>query len=335
MNTDSIDNEQLYKVRSVRACIKSATDMMITNPLTILRRTWLPTLVISVITSLSILLPKLCFQSQPSTETTSSMIPLLAFYAISLVAFITAATWWVAAVFSLLTGVKAKDGVRRVLYLVLAILGLYIFLAICIAVAYILPMLGSKASMTHPTIVSPLASLCITAVGIIFILPISYSCTKYLVEPQQKLMSIIGKSYATGWRHWGFLFLTALLGAMISAVIIVVTGIPEMVLETAKNANDMGMMMGDSNGLPSAFTFLQILITIICYFIWYYVYCWVSFVNYYVYGSIEAKENAKKEVATMTDNTSDDNMGIRRSRTTSERQPRAAFTKGPEIEDIQ
>ena len=125
---------------------------------------------------------------------------------------------------------------------------------------------------------------------------------KYLVEPQQKVMSIVGKPYITGLHRWGFLFLTTLLGGIIISILIIITGIPEIILETAKKSNDIGMAMGDSNGLSASFMVLQFFVTILCYFIWYYIYCWMNFVYYYVYGSIEAKEKAKKDIVTVTTN---------------------------------
>lgn len=310
MNTDHIENE-LYKVRSVRACIKSATDMMISNPLTILRRTWLPTLVLSIVTSLSILLSVFFESQQPTTAGASTVnAPLLILGVISLVAYIAIASWWGASVISLLTGRKVKDNIRRILYLLLAVIGLYIIVGVCVSVGYTLPMFGGKASLGHPTIISPLVAGIVVVLALIFTLPISYSSMKYLVEPQQKLTSIVGKPYMTGLHRWGFLFMAALLGGIIISILIVITGVPEIILETAKKANDIGMAMGDSNGLSASFTVLQFCVTILCYFIWYYIYCWMNFVYYYVYGSIEAKEMAKKDVITTTTGNSADNHDI-------------------------
>lgn len=310
MNTDHIENE-LYKVRSVRACIKSATDMMISNPLTILRRTWLPTLVLSIVTSLSILLSAFFESQQPTTAGASTVnAPLLILGVISLVAYIAIASWWGASVISLLTGRKVKDNIRRILYLLLAVIGLYIIVGVCVSVGYTLPMFGGKASLGHPTIISPLVAGIVVVLALIFTLPISYSSMKYLVEPQQKLTSIVGKPYMTGLHRWGFLFMAALLGGIIISILIVITGVPEIILETAKKANDIGMAMGDSNGLSASFTVLQFFVTILCYFIWYYIYCWMNFVYYYVYGSIEAKEMAKKDVITTTTGNSADNHDI-------------------------
>lgn len=310
MNTDHIENE-LYKVRSVRACIKSATDMMISNPLTILRRTWLPTLVLSIVTSLSILLSAFFESQQPTTAGASTVnAPLLILGVISLVAYIAIASWWGASVISLLTGRKVKDNIRRILYLLLAVIGLYIIVGVCVSVGYTLPMFGGKASLGHPTIISPLVAGIVVVLALIFTLPISYSSMKYLVEPQQKLTSIVGKPYMTGLHRWGFLFMAALLGGIIISILIVITGVPEIILETAKKANDIGMEMGDSNGLSASFTVLQFFVTILCYFIWYYIYCWMNFVYYYVYGSIEAKEMAKKDVITTTTGNSADNHDI-------------------------
>lgn len=307
MNTDHIENE-LYKVRSVRACIKSATDMMISNPLTILRRTWLPTLVLSIVTSLSILLSAFFESQQPTTAGASTVnAPLMILGVISLVAYIAIASWWGASVISLLTGRKVKDNIRRILYLLLAVIGLYIIVGVCVSVGYTLPMFGGKASLGHPTIISPLVAGIVVVLALIFTLPISYSSMKYLVEPQQKLTSIVGKPYMTGLHRWGFLFMAALLGGIIISILIVITGVPEIILETAKKANDIGMAMGDSNGLSASFTVLQFFVTILCYFIWYYIYCWMNFVYYYVYGSIEAKEMAKKDVITTTTGNSADN----------------------------
>ncbi len=310
MNTDHIENE-LYKVRSVRACIKSATDMMISNPLTILRRTWLPTLVLSIVTSLSILLSAFFESQQPTTAGASTVnAPLLILGVISLVAYIAIASWWGASVISLLTGRKVKDNIRRILYSLLAVIGLYIIVGVCVSVGYTLPMFGGKASLGHPTIISPLVAGIVVVLALIFTLPISYSSMKYLVEPQQKLTSIVGKPYMTGLHRWGFLFMAALLGGIIISILIVITGVPEIILETAKKANDIGMAMGDSNGLSASFTVLQFFVTILCYFIWYYIYCWMNFVYYYVYGSIEAKEMAKKDVITTTTGNSADNHDI-------------------------
>lgn len=310
MNTDHIENE-LYKVRSVRACIKSATDMMISNPLTILRRTWLPTLVLSIVTSLSILLSAFFESQQPTTAGASTVnAPLLILGVISLVAYIAIASWWGASVISLLTGRKVKDNIRRILYLLLAVIGLYIIVGVCVSVGYTLPMFGGKASLGHPTIISPLVAGIVVVLALIFTLPISYSSMKYLVEPQQKLTSIVGKPYMTGLHRWGFLFMAALLGGIIISILIVITGVPEIILETAKKANDIGMAMGDSNGLSASFTVLQFFVTILCYFIWYYIYCWMNFVYYYVYGSIEAKEMTKKDVITTTTGNSADNHDI-------------------------
>lgn len=309
MNTKHIENE-LYKLRSVRACIKSATDMMISNPLTILRRTWLPTLVLSIVSGISILLPSLFESQQPTTtEITTVSTPLIILSAILLVAYIAVASWWGASVISLLTGSKVKDNIRRMLYLLLAMIGLYVILGICVSVGYMLPMFGDKTSLGHPTIVSPLVAGFILVLALIFILPIGYSAMKYLVEPQQKVMSIVGKPYITGLHRWGFLFLTTLLGGIIISILIIITGIPEIILETAKKSNDIGMAMGDSNGLSASFMVLQFFVTILCYFIWYYIYCWMNFVYYYVYGSIEAKEKAKKDIVTVTTSNSANNSG--------------------------
>lgn len=307
MNTEHIENE-LYKVKSVRACIKSATDMMISNPLTILRRTWLPTLVLSIVAGLSFLLPSL-FESQQPTTTGATTVnsPLLILSVILLIAYIAIASWWEASVISLLTGRKVKDNIRRILYLLLALLGLYIIVGVFVSVGYMLPMFGGKASWGHPTIVSPLVAGIMLVSALVFTLPIGYSSMKYLVEPQQKLTSIVGKPYITGLQRWGFLFLTALLGGIIISILFVITGVPEIILETAKKANHIGIIMGDSNGLTASFTVLQFFVTILCYFIWCYIYCWMNFVYYYVYGSIEAKEKAKKDVVSVTTSKSANN----------------------------
>lgn len=307
MNKDHIENE-LYKVRSVRACIKSATDMMVSNSLTILRRTWLPTLVLSIVTGISIVLPSFFDSPQPSTTGATAMnATLLTLSGILFIVYIAIASWWESSVISLLTGRKVKDNVRRALYLLLAVIALYILLGVCASVGYMLPMFGGKATLSRPTLVSPIVAGIILVLSLIFTLPISYSSMKYLVEPQQKVMSIVGKPYMTGLRRWGFLFLTALLGGIIACIIIAITGVPEVILETAKKANDTGMAMGDSNGLTASFTVLQFFVTTLCYFVWYYVYCWINFVYYYVYGSIEAKEKAQKDTVTVTKGYSADN----------------------------
>ena len=205
MNTKHIENE-LYKLRSVRACIKSATDMMISNPLTILRRTWLPTLVLSIVSGISILLPSLFESQQPTTtEITTVSTPLMILSAILLVAYIAVASWWGASVISLLTGRKVKDNIRRMLYLLLAMIGLYVILGICVSVGYMLPMFGNKTSLGHPTIVSPLVAGFILVLALIFILPIGYSAMK-IVEYTGEEMPVtvyvnVGEFLSPGTYH--------------------------------------------------------------------------------------------------------------------------------------
>jgi hypothetical protein len=99
-----------------------------------------------------------------------------------------------------------------------------------------------------------------------------------------------------GWRYWGFIFITLLLAALCAAVCMFFVSIPMLIISMANTLSAIGVgYMGDPSGLPSYFSVLQYVVVALSSFICLYVYVFVIFVCYFMYGSIETREKERKE----------------------------------------
>lgn len=293
-----MDNTEIIKNRSLGACFRDAYDLFANNLLTILRRTWLPALVLALVSALIVFATITPFDPMSMTpEQSLTQVRQQAALALILIATAFVTIWIDTRVISLLTGRPAKDTLPRVVKATLFIVLLIVVMVIIVAGAGILPLAltgKGKAGITPDTLAySTIISAALTLVFIISFIPILYSSMKYLIEPEQKVKSILGRPYLRGWRAWGYLFMIVLLMGILSGIIALLTQAPALIIQTAQTANATSMVMGDANGITTATLILFYVVTTLCNFIWSYVFVWCTFVNYFAYGSIEARQQAK------------------------------------------
>ena len=130
----------------------------------------------------------------------------------------------------------------------------------------------------------------------LLLLPIVYVYIKYFVETDTHFHKILFKDLKTGMKHWGYIFLTLLVVSICISVIGLIISLPLIILFTAFGFSLHGVMQGDDPGIPGYFTTLAYGVSVIAYFIYAILMLFIIFVSYYIYGSIEAKEQEKRNL---------------------------------------
>lgn len=277
---------EIYKIRSFGGCMKSAFDLYATNLKKIIVRTWLPALLTSLCVAVCVM------ASQLSNVILSTLISTL----FALLAYASFA-WFSCIIVSLLNGKSFRSNLPHVVGLALLLLAVDIVLVLLTQLLGAIPFFVKGVKGINESIIMLSGSI-IVASALVFMLlalPLWYSSWKYLIEPDRKLPRVVGRDYVTGLRHWGYLFIIALLTFIIVGVIDVVLYMPMAIAGQAMAFDNMGKTMGDTSGLPSYFMVMVFFTALIIAFVSAYVLTWVGITFYYGYGNIEAKIAAKAE----------------------------------------
>ncbi len=291
---------ELYKIRSVRACFRAAYDLFCSNLKTIFRKTWLPIALLSAVTCLNVLFYPLLMDTRTSAAPTlQQYLPKLAVPTGIALASLCISVWAGSIFWSMLNGQTRKANWPRMARLT----GIYVGAGCVAAIVALLAgftIMQTSAPQPAPqdnALFYKIMAVCIVSyiVWPVLLLPTAYSSIKYLMEPMQKAGSVLGKSYREGWRHWGFLFVCALLCLIIFALAGSIMQLPIGIMWVARVADSTGMFMGDASGLPHLFGTGQYTVATVCTFVTYYLTMWCTLVFYYAYGSIEAKIKAKAQ----------------------------------------
>ncbi len=104
------------------------------------------------------------------------------------------------------------------------------------------------------------------------------------------------RSYVTGIRHGGSIFMLGFLGTLIVAVVTCVLFIPAVILYGAQTLSQLGALDGDPLGTPSYFTPLLLVVTGALLFVFNYVSFWLSLAFAFLYGSYRTQEAERKEM---------------------------------------
>lgn len=288
----------INKIRSVRSCIRGAYDLFGTNLRTIVRKTWLPALVFSLVTALTVLIsPSLADEPVTSRAEALHFLGSVALFIGLLVLAIAAFAWIDTAVVSLLNGRSFKFNLPRVARQAVFTIVVVLVLSLITMAASFIPFhlaAGTKQGITPQVLqASGAVTLGLSLLYAIVLIPTAYSTMKYFIEPQQRVMSIIGKPYLRGWRHWGYLFTITLLLAIIGGVLYIIVQMPTLITTVARQQDEAGLLMGDPTGLPAYFPVLAFIAAMLCSFVWSYVLVWAEMAYYYAYGSIEARIKEK------------------------------------------
>lgn len=300
----NMEDKELYKQRRGVSCIRLASVWLMDNIWSLLRRTWIPILLMAVVTGLlaygSFSFIQGSINDVPTTRLQAilNIIQLIAPPYLCVLVFFGFFSWALSPVMSMLNKAPVKQNFKRTFTMFLSIAALLTaFFVIIGAVEY-----GVGVNMvSHNTPVATLlhdlylVNLIILLVMIIHLPPLHYAMTRHLFEQERKLPSLFGSGMLTGFRYWSYLFLIFFITAILFFVISLVAFLPLAILYIATDLNTFGMIvMGDPSGLPAYFPLLGCLTNIVTLFIVGYVSIWIFMIYYYAYGAIEAKKASKK-----------------------------------------
>lgn len=138
--------------------------------------------------------------------------------------------------------------------------------------------------------------LAVTVVIACLLLPFIYGMMKYFVDADCKYATILTKSYRTGLRFWGFIFVVLFLATLCAGIVLVLISMPFVITMIANLVSLAGVReYGDSTGLPQWFAFLQFGICTLAAFIGLFVNVFWMFAVYFMYGSIDTRLREKEE----------------------------------------
>lgn len=284
----NISQIKLYKNRSYLSCITETLNIFAHNLRTIVSYTWPSALAVAVLQSFSFsAATSICINAITTRNAT--------FLAISFMLSILAQVLLYSQALGLVNCQKMSYNIKKVIRLILTCMAFWILITI------ILTAMANMVGLVNDTSEAPqaisLIAVVIYAIYIIIgllVLPYIYVFTKYIMEPESKLLTLLYASYKAGLRHWGLIFTTILLTYLCMVVCVMVLALPAVIIISARITSINGvMLLGDPSGLPSYFDFMQFGFFVFANFIWSYISVFFMFVCFFVYGSIETREKEK------------------------------------------
>lgn len=298
------------KSRSASACVKAGLQLYLSKFRRIFRQTWLVALLYAVAATVSgmiciNLLPSLILTSSNGTDDMIigwlvSILPvtlgcgLLSIVAITLLLGYGMSLLWQHATQGTIlvqTGWLTFDrktvGRTAVAMICLIVLSLITSAVLNTLAIGSMISLGTKAGLA--------IAIALIILTIVFWLPMDYIMMKYVLGRQGGFFHTLRKSYSTGLRHWGLIFVVLLITGITAMLVVLIANLPAFVLTTANVEAYQGAMTGDPLGMPSHNTLLTAITLFLTGFIQAYILLMTLFPSYYMYGSIEKQEDERAE----------------------------------------
>jgi hypothetical protein len=148
-------------------------------------------------------------------------------------------------------------------------------------------------------------------VGILFMLlpfigiPLLNVMMEIMLEEHPK----VGKALKTGFKHWGYLFLTLLMSGLIMMALSMVLAIPLYICIYGIISNHLGMLAGDPSGLPASFPVILFFVGMLTAFIFLFAQLWQTYAFAYAHGAILSREEyrAKEKEEEKAEDTAKEN----------------------------
>ena len=312
-----MENEELslYKSRGYSKCIRDGYRLFSRNFMSIVRHTWLPVLIYSIINGIAVavLYAGGSIQQQGILTNNLSMVRLgsiyltaaILGYVLSLVVSMIACGRY----YSMLCvhssndafpGKKEKLDKSLVRSCVRRMWTWMIFsfvISFLLVLLILLPIYTMHNGMTFdPSNWLPvLLSFCLMIVMGIITLPLLNVFTSFLIDHSKGFLKTLRTTYGKSFRHWGYLFALTLIVGILYCFVLLILNTPNLILFLADNIDAMGVAGGDPSGLPAYFSIYVAVVMIITLLLTFYFIFFLVTIYYYSYGSIEKQEEEKKE----------------------------------------
>ena len=307
-----MENNDIIKDRSFSACIRDAFELYCANFATIFKSTWLAALAYSLLGGAFT-----AGLTGVKPENSGSAMPMLMITGLALTVFFVYPMFWSKVLPMFCKGHNAKSaywkavrGIATAAVIFVAVNIIIGMATIAIAVPFAVKagaqataagaveagmsgtQQGGMATVVGLSVIGMMAALLVCA---LLAVPYGYSLTAYLAEPKRKLRQALWADYRKGWHHYGLLFASIAIMALIQIGISVVLAIPTGVLTTAAQVNATGVAMGDASTLPSYFTLLSFAANTLSTFVCCYSFLWTFLTMLFAYGTVECREKMRKE----------------------------------------
>lgn len=276
-----METKDLFKNRSVTACMQASYNLISTNLTNLIKKTWWAILPYSILMAIGIYLRmpnKGLHDWGESSPTSAFFLQTLAYALILFFCFITGAVLW-----NWISKRTLKSNIVRftcidsVFYLTILVLG-GVALAANLGK---LPVLGM--------------GILLLVLSLIFLSPFAYIIPKYMLRQEGEKFRP-WSSFKTGLHHFGSIFKMGFLCCLILFIILALVATPVVILTFTQISSQVGALNGDPIGVPAYFWLLYISTIAIVTFIFTYIMAWLWFAFAYLYGSIETQEKEKKDI---------------------------------------
>jgi len=154
---------------------------------------------------------------------------------------------------------------------------------------------SSPSFIMQHLVTSTVATIIYTLFFLLFELPLMYVLMKYLMEAPCSYGKTLTQHFGRGMHYWGTLFLVFFVSTLIIIIAAIIVMLPSHILSIANQQAHLGVLMGDPLGMPSYILPLTFVTATLCSFIQFYI-CQVTLMHqYYIYGTIEAKEEEREQ----------------------------------------
>jgi hypothetical protein len=286
-----MEKEFLYKNRSFSSCLNTAYVWFCDNFKTIVRVTWLPLLIYSIFAGLSLVCTLRDARIVEFAEQSPGLF--LTIFIVASIGVLACYLWAWSRLLSLLNGLTGKKNILLLLILFLS----------DIVIGFIIGgiLFGGSWLLFRHQGVTPAAFLLdnwlVCLIGFIVILlltlPLAYASARYIMKPDTSYLLDLPKTYPTGLRHLGFIFITTLITGIITGIIAIVIALPQLILMTAQTISAFGVQQGDPSGMPGYFIPLHGATTAVTTILFFYLTVYMLLVSVFMYGSIEKEEEVR------------------------------------------
>lgn len=275
---------ELFKHRSVIACMKASYDAMTSEPAHILKKTWWAVLVYAIATTLCLYfrIPNKGLHDWGEANQLASFVLQTVIYLLSAAASILAGTaYW--------GWINKRPFLRnlRRYFAVNLVIGIVVC-AIAFAASFANQLLTSDLARVAEVIIA-------TVVAFIVLLPFGYLLPHLMLLGKGE-KSRPWRSYITGLRHFGAIFMLSFLCSIITSLVACVLFIPAAILCGAQTISQLGALDGDPLGTPAYFTPLLLAVTAAIIFLFFYVSAWLTLAYAHLYGSIRTQEKERSNI---------------------------------------
>ncbi len=288
--------EDLYCRRTIAECMRGGVMWIVSHFGTVMRRLWLPALIVSLLTPLMSTLASIANTMRLEGEY-YIFVMLMMVEVVVVLLFFFATVYLNSAMYRIVCGISWGQAMRRcsvVLLLVCAVsMVCWIATVIVEELAYGLGRIGGLPDTIGIAILLIVGIALIVGI-LVYCSPLVYLFTKYIVDREETVGSV-WRHYRFSLRYVGYLIAYIILIAIVIGIVAVVINMPQWIINTAMVQSARGVAYGDPVGLPGSVYPLSLFIGMVTTFVMALPELWAMISTLYIYGCMESRRGRTVE----------------------------------------